>query len=343
MHSYFIPEDGDSELQPNVFLAPKPRQQGYPPTLGQIKNSFPLPGRFHFRFKAPITPGADRDKGSMPVWMDCIDDSATVPTWKNAVVAKVTRIGVEDEDDDDDDDDADFHRPRSSVPAAPTPTTAQKQQQQQQQQQQQYQQQQQQQQQTPSAHQPVAAVQRHQSHSSAAAQPSINIFDDPSPPVAASASRGSHSAQPLSAHSSTGDLFDTAAGLSSSPSSGNHHHGMGGGDDLLGDMGAAFGGLGVGGGGGGGTHGSSLSSMGVGGVGGGSIGHGSSHADFLGMTTSPPMGGNSNQHQTQRQGSFGAQQQQNQIPRAPSSGNSFDGFSAQHNQGPFGDLGTPWK
>jgi len=107
--SYFIPEDGDIETQPNVFLAPKPRQQGYPVTLGQVKQAFPLPGRYHFRFKSPVVPGTDREKGALAVWMDCTDDRQPVLTWKSQIVAKVTRIGIEE--DDDDDDDEDFRRP----------------------------------------------------------------------------------------------------------------------------------------------------------------------------------------------------------------------------------------
>jgi hypothetical protein len=131
--SYFIPEDGDSEEQPNVFLAPKPRQQGYPPSLGEVKHSFPLPGKYHFRFKSPLVPGTDREKGAMPVWMDCVDDRQPVPAWRGAIVAKITRIAVED-DDEDDDDDEDFHRPQAApapiphhvapVPRAPAPQPA---------------------------------------------------------------------------------------------------------------------------------------------------------------------------------------------------------------------------
>lgn len=113
--SYFIPEDGDTEGYPNVFLAPKPRQQGMPPTLGQVKESFPLPGRYHFRFKSPLVPGGDREKGGMAVWMDCVHDSQAIPTWRNSIIAKVSRVAV-DEDDDDDDD-----FPSSSHHAPPPP------------------------------------------------------------------------------------------------------------------------------------------------------------------------------------------------------------------------------
>jgi hypothetical protein len=101
--SYFIPEDGDLELQPNVFLAPKPRQPNTPPTLEEIKRAFPLSGRYHFRFKAPLVPGSDRDRHAMAVWMDCVDDRQCVPTWKSGIMAKVTRIGIDDDDEDDDD------------------------------------------------------------------------------------------------------------------------------------------------------------------------------------------------------------------------------------------------
>lgn len=74
-----------------------------PPTLGQVKESFPLPGRYHFRFKSPLVPGGDREKGGMAVWMDCVHDSQAIPTWRNSIIAKVSRVAVEEDDDDDDD------------------------------------------------------------------------------------------------------------------------------------------------------------------------------------------------------------------------------------------------
>jgi hypothetical protein len=125
---YFIPEDGDVESQPNVFLAPKPRHAGSPPSLGQVKDSFPLPGQYHFRFKAPLSPGGDRDKGAMAVWMDVVDERQPVPTWKNGIICKVTRISMEDDDDDDDDED-DHHRHQHHGSAAATDSRQQHQQQ----------------------------------------------------------------------------------------------------------------------------------------------------------------------------------------------------------------------
>jgi DIX domain len=117
-YRYFIPEDGDSEQHLNVFLAPKSRNSSGVPTLGEIKNAFPLPGRYHFRFKSPLLPGGDREKNAVAVWMDCVDDRQSIPVWQNAIIAKVSRVGVEDDDDDDDDDeDDDFGVRTSSMPA----------------------------------------------------------------------------------------------------------------------------------------------------------------------------------------------------------------------------------
>lgn len=122
---YFIPEDGDTETHPNVFLAPKPARPGLPPKLGDIKGAFPLPGRYHFRFKSPLIPGGDREKTSLAVWMDCTDDNETVGVWRNTIVAKVTRIGIEDDDDDDDEEfEHHHHHATVSAPAPPAPPQA---------------------------------------------------------------------------------------------------------------------------------------------------------------------------------------------------------------------------
>jgi len=86
-------------LNPNVFLAPKPTRPGYPPTLEQIKSAFPLPGKYHFRFKSTLVPGVDKGPS---VWMDCTDDSQPVAVYKNSIIAKVTRISFDlDEDEDE--------------------------------------------------------------------------------------------------------------------------------------------------------------------------------------------------------------------------------------------------
>ena len=109
---YFLPEDGDTEDAPNVFLAPKSSRAGYPPLLGQIKNAFPLPGVYHFRFKTALIPGTDRDKNAVAVWMDCVDESEPVPTWQSSIVAKVTRVTIEE---DEESYDGEYARVESNV------------------------------------------------------------------------------------------------------------------------------------------------------------------------------------------------------------------------------------
>lgn len=101
---YFLPEDGDSEHHPNVFLAARPRQPNQPPLLKDIKDAFPLPGQYHFRFKTSLIPGSEQ----IAVWMDCVDDHRPVPIWRNSIVAKITRLTAEDDDDDDDYDDEEY-------------------------------------------------------------------------------------------------------------------------------------------------------------------------------------------------------------------------------------------
>lgn len=61
--------------------------------------------------------------------MDCVDDRQPVQTWRSQIIAKVTRLSVEDDDDDDDED---FQRPPvherppqpTPQPRAPAPTPA---------------------------------------------------------------------------------------------------------------------------------------------------------------------------------------------------------------------------
>jgi len=208
---YFIPEDGDMELNPNIFLAPRSRHAGAPPTLGQIKSSFPLPGRYHFRFKSPLVPGGDRDKNAVAVWMDCVDDRQPIPLWKSYVVVKVTRIGVEEDDEEDDDfDDSDFG-PRdrvsnNTIPHEPVP--------------------------------PTPAMPTQPSEPMMRAEPMLDIFDGtvPQPIHAAATPHSSHSAPSSSnlfdvppsapAHSSLLDMHTPSTDYSSALPSANDFLGM---------------------------------------------------------------------------------------------------------------------
>lgn len=48
---YFIPSDGDDPAHPNVFQLPSDLVKGGSVLCGDVKNHFPLPGSYHFRFK----------------------------------------------------------------------------------------------------------------------------------------------------------------------------------------------------------------------------------------------------------------------------------------------------
>jgi hypothetical protein len=72
-----------------------------------------MPGKYHFRFKAPLIPGTDREKGAVSVWMDCVGDSQHVGVWRNTIFAKVTRINMDDDDEDDE-----FHAPAAAAPVS---------------------------------------------------------------------------------------------------------------------------------------------------------------------------------------------------------------------------------
>eukprot|EP00638_Chattonella_subsalsa_P019690 CAMPEP_0117895390 /NCGR_PEP_ID=MMETSP0950-20121206/26619_1 /TAXON_ID=44440 /ORGANISM="Chattonella subsalsa, Strain CCMP2191" /LENGTH=241 /DNA_ID=CAMNT_0005756283 /DNA_START=1168 /DNA_END=1894 /DNA_ORIENTATION=- len=82
MIRYFIPSDGDDPDHPNVFSLHNPSSSL---RLHDIKQSFPLPGKFHFRFKKKF--------GSTHVWVDVVNEQQVVPQYEGQVVAKVERLG----------------------------------------------------------------------------------------------------------------------------------------------------------------------------------------------------------------------------------------------------------
>lgn len=147
----------------------------------------------------------------MAVWMDCTQDNVPVPTWRNTIVAKVTRVGLEEDDDDDDSDfvsgtgdHATAHQshhhqsapaPAPPARAAPAPAPAPPQ-------------------------QPAQRTQQPAHH-----EPFLDVFGGPSP-------TSSGGGLPTSAPPSTGNLLDThhapapaSGGLldMDAPVYGNHH------------------------------------------------------------------------------------------------------------------------
>jgi len=76
---YHIPTDRDEPDHPNAFVIPMHANEI---TLGDVKQTFPLPGNYHFRFKV---------EGGF--WMDCTDECTHVPLFAGKrIVAKVLRL-----------------------------------------------------------------------------------------------------------------------------------------------------------------------------------------------------------------------------------------------------------
>lgn len=78
---YFIPEDGDEFDHPNVFTL---TSNGGSPTLLDVKRSFPVPGRYHFRFL--------RTLNDTKVWIDLANENDSVPIFDGQIIAKISRL-----------------------------------------------------------------------------------------------------------------------------------------------------------------------------------------------------------------------------------------------------------
>lgn len=97
---YFILEDGDIEFNPNIFYVDRhpanEHSTNFSPRLRDIKHAFPLYGKYLWRFKSPLILGTDREKHAVSVWRDCCRDEDHVSVWRGEIIAKVTRISLEE-------------------------------------------------------------------------------------------------------------------------------------------------------------------------------------------------------------------------------------------------------
>mmetsp|Transcript_40198 Transcript_40198/g.93437 ORF Transcript_40198/g.93437 Transcript_40198/m.93437 type:complete len:173 (-) Transcript_40198:133-651(-) len=80
---YHLPEDKDEVDIPNAFPVLKP---GGGIRLQDVRAKFPLPGKYHFRFKTRL------GDSSSALWMDMTSEDSQVPTFEGRIVAKVTRL-----------------------------------------------------------------------------------------------------------------------------------------------------------------------------------------------------------------------------------------------------------
>lgn len=78
---YFVPEDRDTEEKPNAFVIYKPIADI---KLCDVRDCFPLPGEYHFRFKFELN--------KKVVWLDFNKEEAKLPLFNNKVIIKVTRL-----------------------------------------------------------------------------------------------------------------------------------------------------------------------------------------------------------------------------------------------------------
>lgn len=79
---YFVPEDKDTEDKPNAFIINKPQDQL---RLKDLRESFPLPGEYHFRFKFQLNP-------KKAVWLDFNREESAMPCFNKQIIIKVSRI-----------------------------------------------------------------------------------------------------------------------------------------------------------------------------------------------------------------------------------------------------------
>ena len=77
---YHVPEDGDDAAHPNVFeLVSEGAVR-----VGDVRRHFPLPGRFHLRFRRRVA--------GLEVWADAADDAAPAPRLQGRILVKASRL-----------------------------------------------------------------------------------------------------------------------------------------------------------------------------------------------------------------------------------------------------------
>lgn len=99
---YVVTSDGDDCMTPNAFKIPK---RSTCITLRDVKDYFPLPGTYHFRFKvrvkqAPWETSSSREPQLVQqpfVWLDVLDDCHTLPRFNHCIYIKATRLSWQQE------------------------------------------------------------------------------------------------------------------------------------------------------------------------------------------------------------------------------------------------------
>ena len=82
---YFVPEDRDLEEKPNAFIIYKDTDKV---RLRDIKENFPLPGQYIYRFKT--------DYQKSKVWIHLEDEEGAIPLNEGKIIIKINRLSWED-------------------------------------------------------------------------------------------------------------------------------------------------------------------------------------------------------------------------------------------------------
>ena len=85
---YFIPEDNENENKMNIFIIYKNYKDI---RLQDIKDNFPLPGKYYFRFKFEFM--------EKSVWIDFNNPVGALPKYDGKIIMKVTRLSWDDKDE----------------------------------------------------------------------------------------------------------------------------------------------------------------------------------------------------------------------------------------------------
>ena len=80
---YFVPEDAESGKQMNCFIVRRPANSI---TLRQLREDFPLPGEYQFRFEYHY------QSSSCKVWLDLPSEESLVPLTEGEIRVKATRL-----------------------------------------------------------------------------------------------------------------------------------------------------------------------------------------------------------------------------------------------------------
>jgi hypothetical protein len=78
---YFIPEDREEQEKPNAFIVYKEINSL---KIQDIKDNFPIPGDYHFRFKFKFQ--------GKNIWIDFNNPDQVLPQFEGKIIMKVTRI-----------------------------------------------------------------------------------------------------------------------------------------------------------------------------------------------------------------------------------------------------------